>query len=159
MGWSFGSSKREYIPVSSRLFSPFFDLTPQKNPEICMWLPDFDSNPRASKATRAINMIFSTTPLVWLALISAAVAQTPVTCGVKGYDKQTPKAYVVNSTITTLPACRNLCATSTVTKCVAFALEAAPSPACLLYNGTGLTGNFLSMNTSTYTFYELSCPT
>ncbi|KAE9363427.1 hypothetical protein N431DRAFT_431641 [Stipitochalara longipes BDJ] len=101
-------------------------------------------------------MIFGS-PFLWLACISAVIAQTPSNCGAKGYDKNNPKAYVLNTSISTLPACKSLCAASTTPKCVSFAVATSP-PECLLYNVTfSPTVNFTPSNTSIYTFYDATC--
>jgi len=99
-------------------------------------------------------MIFPS-PFLWLAYVSAVIAQTPSNCGTKGYDKSNPKAYFLNNSISTLPACKSLCVASTIQKCTSFALGTSQ---CLLYNITISTVNFTPSNTSSYTFYDATCP-
>lgn len=98
-------------------------------------------------------MLFSS-PLVFLAGISAVIAQTSVNCGIKGYDRGKPLAFINNVTVTTLSGCKNLCTASTVQKCASFALGTS---SCLLYNVT-VAVNVNAMNTSSYTFYDATCP-
>ena len=90
----------------------------------------------------------------------STIAQS-ATCGVKGYNKATAPAFILNNTtssVFTLSGCKAYCAASTVQKCASFAIEAAPAPACLLYNVT-VAESINAVNTSSYTFYDASCPT
>lgn len=113
--------------------------------------------------TWIFNMIY---PSHWvlLACVSAAIAQPGTDCAVKGYDKSGLStaippgvpAYIVNTTISTPAACKNLCTASTPQKCLSFAVQASP-PRCDLYNVT-TASNFVPQNTSTYTFYDATCP-